>query len=59
LVTDGLLTKEKTDFDFYLNGKRIQGSHTGLLAYRENKFAFATDESELFVDGQKVKLEYI
>ena len=59
LVTDGLLTKEKSGFDFCLNGKRIHGTHTGLLAYRKNEFAFATDESELFVDGQKIELEYI
>lgn len=59
LVTDGLLTNSISKFDFILNGKRIHGTHTGLLAYRENEFAFATAGSELFVDEQKIELECI
>ena len=59
LVSDSLLTHIPTDFDFELNGKRICGKHTGLLAFREGKSAFATSGSELFVDEEKIDLAYI
>ncbi len=59
LVTDSLLTKTPCDFVFDLNGKNIRGKHTGLLAYRENKTAFATAGSELLIDGEKITLAYI
>ena len=59
LVTDSLLTKEHCDFEFSLDGKKFSGNHTGLLAYRENEFAFATEGSELFINDKKVELRYI
>ncbi len=59
LVSDSLLTNKPTEFDFDLDGKKIQGNHTGLLAYRENETAFATEGSELYVDGVKIDLIYI
>ena len=59
LVSDSLLTHIPTDFDFEINGKKISGKHTGLLAFREGKSAFATSGSELFVDGEKIDLAYI
>ncbi len=59
LVSDSLLTNSPTEFDFDLSGKRIHGKHTGLLAFRENETAFATEGSEMFVDGVKIDLEYI
>lgn len=59
LVSDSLLTNKPTKFDFDLDGKKIRGKHTGLLAYRENKTAFATEDSELYIDDVKIDLVYI
>ncbi len=59
LVSDSLLTDTPTEFDFELSGKRIHGKHTGLLAYRENERAFATKDSELYIDNTKINLEGI
>lgn len=56
LVSHGLLTGEATAFEFEINGTRFTGQYTGLLAYREGKFAFATEGSELFANGVKVDL---
>lgn len=42
-----------------VDGKRIHGTHTGLLAYRQNQAAFATSGSELFIDGEKITLASI
>ena len=59
LVTDGLLTNKAFSYDFELGGKRIHGSHTGLLAYRKGQNAFATKGSTLFIDGDAVTLTYL
>ena len=59
LVSHSLLTNIPTEFDFDLNGKRIHGKHTGLLAYRENETAFATEGTEFFIDGRKIDIDYI
>lgn len=59
LVSDCLLTNIPTQFNFELNGKRIHGKHTGLLAFRENEIAFATKGSELFVNDSKIELKNI
>ena len=59
LVGDGLLTQEPTEFAFTLDGKRISGKHTGLLAYRAQEAAFATAGSELFIDGEPIALKSI
>ena len=59
LVSKGILDKKETEFDFMLGDKRVSGKHTGLLAYRENEFAFATKGTELFVDGASVELKCI
>ena len=57
LVSDSLLTGEPTKFEFILNGKKISGRHCGILAYRENKTAFASEGSELFIDNERQELE--
>ncbi len=59
LVSDGLLTNLPEEFEFILDGKKIHGKHTGLLAFRENSVAFATADSELFIDDEKVELKFI
>ncbi|MBO5755612.1 MAG: hypothetical protein J6R89_06100, partial [Clostridia bacterium] len=57
LVTRNLLDGTSTSFSFMLDGKSYEGSHTGLLAYREGKLAFATKGSRLSVDGAPVALD--
>ena len=57
LVTHGILTGEKTEFDFEVAGVRYFGYHTGLLAYRAGESAFATKGSKLFVDNVEIALE--
>ena len=57
LVSHSLLTKQPSLFDFELNGKRVHGKHTGLLAFREHAAAFATEGTELFIDDIKIELE--
>ena len=59
LVNKGLIDGGMAEFDFEINGKHYNGKHTGLLAYRENMFAFSTSGSELFVDGVRIDLHYI
>ena len=56
LVSLGILTGETQEFDFEVDGIRYTGFHTGLLAYRKGKFAFATAGSELLVNGEKCLL---
>lgn len=56
LMSHGVLTGEKTEFDFVIDGVRYAGHHTGLLAYRKGQYAFATEGSELWVDGSKEEL---
>lgn len=58
LVSDGLLTNQSTEFEFNLDGVKYSGVHTGLLAYRKGKFAFATRGSKLMADGKEIELEY-
>lgn len=57
LVTNGILTGEKTNFDFEIDGIRYSGYHTGLLAYRAGETAFATKGSALFVNGKSALLK--
>ena len=59
LVSHSLLNNVPTEFDFELNGRRIHGNHTGLLAFRENEAAFATKDSQLFIDEKKINLNYL
>ena len=58
LVGMGILTGEKTEFDFCIDGIRYHGRHTGLLAYREDEYALATAGSCLFVNGREIPLSY-
>ena len=51
-----LLTGEKQDFDFWVNGDHVSGEHTGLLAYRQGEHAFATPGSKLVINGNEVEL---
>lgn len=57
LVNRGLLTGDATEFSFEIDGVNYSGKHTGLLAYRKDKYAFATKGSTLFIDGKEVSLE--
>ncbi len=59
LVSNAILNGGETEFEFVLNGKKINGKHTGLLAYRKNKSAFSTKGSELYIDGEKQNLEIV
>lgn len=59
LVSNGLLTRNERKFDFCLDGKRICGKHTGILAYRGTECAFATVGSELYVDGGRIDLKFM
>ena len=59
LVNNGLLTGESTEFAFSIDGVSYTGKYTGLLAYRKDKFAFATKGSTLYIDGKEIKLEII
>lgn len=56
LVSHGILTGEAENFDFEIDGVRYTGHHTGLLAYRKDKFAFSTEGSELWVAGEKSQI---
>ncbi len=55
LMSMGVLTGETTEFSFESDGDTYSGSHTGLLAYREGEFAFATKGRKLFVNGIEKK----
>ena len=59
LVTKDLLDGTATALSFLLDGKKYEGSHTGLLAYREDGPFLATKGSRLSVDGAPVALEEI
>ncbi len=54
LVSMGLLTGEEQAFDFVADGKRITGTHTGMLAYPEGEPLIATAGSKLWIDGKPV-----
>ena len=58
LASHGILNGEATEFDFEIDGVRYTGEHTGLLAYRKNRFAFASSGSRLLADGIEIPLEY-
>ena len=57
LVNRGLLTGNATEFNFTIDSVSYTGKHTGLLAYRKGKYAFASKGSSLFVDGKEIQLE--
>ena len=59
LVSHGILDKSKTQFSFEINGTKYEGQHTGILAYRKGVLAIATKGSELYVNGEPIKLEYM
>ena len=59
LVSYGILTGEKKEFDFTLDGIRYSGHHTGILAYRNEKENMATEGSELLINGEKVNLQQL
>ena len=48
-----------TEFCFTVDGNTYSGRHTGLLAYRANEMAFATEGSTLFVNGREISLDTI
>ena len=58
-VNKGLIDQTVTEFAFELDGKSYCGKHTGMLAYREGKIAFATKGSKLFVDNVEINLNDI
>ena len=58
MVSGGILTGEMKEFSFKIGDTVYSGRHTGLMAYRKVKFAFASVGSELFENGIKVDLEY-
>ena len=57
LVNMSILSGEPTEFDLTVDGVRYTGVHTGLLAYRKDKFALATKGSRLLVNGVEAELE--
>ncbi len=57
LVSHGILDGKATNFDFTVDGIRYSGTHTGLLAFREGKFAFATRGSKLYKNEKQIELE--
>lgn len=57
LVSHAMLTGEATDFDFTVDGVRYTGTHTGILAYRKGRFAFASQGSALFANGKSIPLD--
>ena len=59
LTGRGLLDGSLTEFDFTVGDTRYSGAHTGLIAYRDGKCAFATSGSTLFVNGNPITLDYL
>lgn len=59
MLSKGLLDQSVTEFKFELDGKTYYGKHTGILAYRKDKVAFATNGSKLFIDDIEIDLDYI
>lgn len=59
LVSRGILTGEETTFEFTVGSVTYSGSHTGLLAYRKHKTAFATKGSKLYANGIPVELDTV